>query len=393
MTIVESVFWLLAIAIAAPTLVLAFEVLLSMVGREVERNGDVARTSVGRYAILVPAHNEERELPKTLAALRCEVDKFADVLVVADNCSDGTAKVARAAGASVLQRSDSVRRGKGFALAAGLDRLAGDPPEVVVFLDADSRPASGSVRSLAAAAQQSDRPVQGIYLLDGPAGDPRAAISWLAMLFKNLVRPRGWTRLGGPCPLTGTGFALPWALVEKADFGSAHIVEDMQLGVDLALAGYPPLRCSEAMVTSPMAPTSDSATTQRTRWEHGHLQTILTQVPRLLGGFLRRRDPRLLLMAIDLAVPPLSLLVILWTVVAAILAVGLTSGVRAPLVLHLGCGLLMVLVVGAGWYRFARKVIPFSRLLAVPLYVAWKIPIYLMFLFHRQQAWVRTQRG
>ena len=70
------------------------------------------------------------------------------LLVVADNCTDHTAAVARAAGAEVLERRDAERRGKGYALAAGVDTLRAGPPDVVVIVDADCRPAAGAIDRL-----------------------------------------------------------------------------------------------------------------------------------------------------------------------------------------------------------------------------------------------------
>src|SRR5262245_11617787 len=95
-----------------------------------------------RFAVLIPAHNEELLLPRllrSLAALQYPPDLF-DVHVVADNCSDHTAAVAANAGATVHERlSDEMARGKGFALRWLLERLRCQKPgyDAYVVLDAD----------------------------------------------------------------------------------------------------------------------------------------------------------------------------------------------------------------------------------------------------------------
>lgn len=95
-----------------------------------------------RTTVLIPAHNEALGIADTLHRLH-GADAAIAVLVVADNCQDETAHVARAAGAEVLERHDLERRGKGFALAFGRDHLAkrrpDERPEVIVVLDADCR--------------------------------------------------------------------------------------------------------------------------------------------------------------------------------------------------------------------------------------------------------------
>src|SRR5262249_44966332 len=143
-----------------------------------------------------------------------------------------------------------------------------------------------------------------------------------AFKFKNLVRPLGLARLGFPCLLTGTGMAFPWQTLRDVKLASGNIVEDMQMGLDLAAAGHPPRLCSDARVSGDLPGSEQAAVGQRKRWEHGHLQTLFTQVPRLTAAAVRRGKPSLFGLALELSVPPLSLLFLLWAVVLAA-AIGL----------------------------------------------------------------------
>src|SRR5213078_2248896 len=133
-----------------------------------------------------------------------------------------------------------------------------------------------------------------------------------AVLLKNQIRPLGLHRLGFPCLLTGAGMAFPWAVLSAAELGTGNIVEDMKLGVDLALAGTAPRLSPEATLSGAAAPDRGSTLKQRTRWEHGHVQTMLTQAPRLLVGGLLKARPSLLALGLELAIPPLSLLFVSW---------------------------------------------------------------------------------
>jgi hypothetical protein len=146
-------------------------------------------------------------------------------------------------------------------------------------------------------------------------------------------------------------------------------------------------------VNSPLPQQSAAAKTQRTRWEHGHLRTLLTQVPKLFGRALRHGRFDLLLLALDLAIPPLSLLVMgtagLWIAFGLAWLLGASS---TPLIIT-GAALLGIgLSVIAGWAVHCRHVIPARTLILAPLYAAWKIPLYAAFLWRRQQQWVRTAR-
>src|SRR5206468_2654821 len=112
--------------------------------------------------IVIPAHDEEAVIQSTIRDAMREAGGAALVLVVADNCKDRTADVSRGAGASVLERSDPERRGKGFALAAARDHLRGNPPAVVIILDADCRIDAQSLRTLIAFAGQTARAGQAV---------------------------------------------------------------------------------------------------------------------------------------------------------------------------------------------------------------------------------------
>ncbi|MBU4271137.1 MAG: glycosyltransferase [Planctomycetes bacterium] len=347
-----------------------------------------------RAAVLIPAHDEQLVIEHTLQAIIPTLSAADRVLVVADNCTDRTAELARRAGAEVVERNDPPRRGKGYALQRGFRHLADDPPDVVVAIDADCLPEPGAIDLLAHCAWREHRPVQARNLTDRRlANGPIEAVSILANRVTNLVRPLGLMRLGAPCRMTGTGMAIPWPLVKEADPAGGNLVEDMQLGIDLALRGHLPLFCPEAGVSSAMPESYRAFASQRTRWEHGHLRAALRQVPRLLWAALRRRSWPLMAMAVDLSIPPLTLLVAIWSALAVLSCLAWRLGASGlPAVLLAGGGVALAVSLGAAWTVFCRRQVPPRALAAVPLYMLCKLPIYARFLFHRQNSWVRTER-
>jgi cellulose synthase/poly-beta-1,6-N-acetylglucosamine synthase-like glycosyltransferase len=361
-------------------------------GRKNSRPSMAPRASV---AVIIPAHNEECGLAETLATLTPQLDPTDRVLVVADNCNDATAAVARSLGATVVERHDAAHHGKGFALDYGIRALRQSPPDVVVMIDADCHVAPGAIHALVEQAMQTGRPAQACYLMERPATlHPKAYVSTLAFLVKNLVRPRGLFRLGLPCMLTGTGMAFPWPTIVKAHLASDNIVEDMQLGLDLAVQGAAPLFCGDAFVTGRLPSKTKIAYGQRTRWEHGHLQTILTQAPRLFRIGLARRQAQVVALAMDLAVPPLALLMLMLTGTLAIaIAAAFCGAGRLPAQLLAGGMAAVLICLVAAWTRFGRGIVPLSALLAAPIYMAWKVPMYIAFFFKRQTRWNPTSRS
>ena len=384
----------LATLLVLPCAVLFIEVLVAFLGRGGAKRPPFSLPEK-RRAILMPAHNEEAVIQATLSTLTPQLKSTDRLLVVADNCTDTTADIARQAGATVLERFNDELRGKGYALDFGLRHLADDPPEVLIMVDADCQVQPGAIDAIADLALLVNRPVQATYLLEQSANpSPKEMVSTFAFKVKNLVRPLGLRILGQPCLLTGTGMAFPWDALKDVNLASGNIVEDMKLGLDLAVAGYEPILCPHALVTGDQPQQDSTAMTQRTRWEHGHLQTLLTCVPPLLSQGLKQRRLGLISLGLDLCIPPLSLLVMLWVAGAALItAVTLllsTSWLPAMAVYAAGVALLLAIVLA--WAGFARQDIPGSKLLSIPLYILWKIPLYFKFLSGPESKWIRTER-
>ncbi len=347
---------------------------------------------LSKVAILIPAHNEAVSIGTTLSHL--PRSRNARIIVIADNCTDETAAIAREHGAIVLQRRDLSHRGKGYALDYGLQYLkSGNPPDVVAIVDADCIVSPGTIEQLAQTAIAFNRPVQATNLLRPPLNfTHKDTIATLAFMVKNLVRQRGLQGLGLPVTLTGTGMALPWSLVEKVTFATGNIVEDKQLGIDLTIAGYAPVFCEEALVSGYFPQEKQAKNTQKVRWVHGHLQ-ILTQVPQMIRLSLMKRRFDLLAIALDLAIPPLSLLCAIWFAITALALFSSLFFTTAWIsMIFLGEGLLIFLAILGTWLKFGRSYIKLQSLLTIPIYVIENMSINFAFVRSPQKEWIRTAR-
>lgn len=377
---IDLLAWLSLLPPAIPSLVLAIELAAGQWARR-----PLPERDARHVAIVVPAHDEAAGIAATLAAIRATAPPGARLLVVADNCGDDTAARARAAGADVIERVDPDRIGKGFALAFAREHLAGAPPDVVIVIDADCSVPGDGIARLAAAALGSGRPVQSAYLLrPRPDLGAMVGLSGFAFLIRNLVRQRGLARLGAPALLTGSGMAFPWAAFRAAPLETGDLVEDLAIGIALTRAGHPPAFLPQVTTWSDPA-LRRAALAQRTRWEQGFLRTAMTQSWRLLceGRWL----------GLHLMVPPLALLAA--TDAAALAVLGLLARQGAtPLPFLILAGLLavMLLLLGLSWARFGRAQISAARLLLIPVYMLWKLPIYLAAALRPERRWIRTRR-
>ena len=349
-----------------------------------------------RTAVLIPAHNEGAGILPTIRDVQAQLGLNDRILVVADNCTDDTAAIVQAAGVEVIVRADPACRGKGYALEFGVRHLGLNPPDVVVVMDADCRLGENALRLLSDRAMASGRPVQSLYFMLAPENStPGNGVNVFAWRVKNWIRPLGLELLGLPTQLFGTGMAFPLGLLLERDLGNSRLAEDTALGIALASAGYPPLFMSEARVHSHFPVSRIGSEQQRQRWEKGHLDNIVDLVPGALAKSLRDGNLGLAALAIDMAVPPLSLLVLVTAFCEILGGIAFGLGV-SPTVLAIPSLSTLVLMLGIllAWTVAGWDVLPLRELLRLPLHAIQKLGFY-----HRissgkaTSAWIRTDRN
>lgn len=347
-----------------------------------------------RFTVVMPAHDEEAVIARTVASLMAQMPSSGRLLVVADNCSDDTARIAASAGAEVTVRRDATRKGKGYALDHGIRSLASDPPQVVIVLDADCEVTPGTLGILATRCVATGCPVQARDVMLAPSSPSSSdKVSLLAWTVKTFVRPMGSMRLGWPCPLMGTGMALPYELIAKLDLATGHLTEDQRISAELALARKSPQFCPDAQVVSQFPESETGKRQQRTRWEHGHLAVIGEFFLPMLRQALAKRSLRLFAFTLDLCIPPLTLLAVALMLTEIVcLAWWAASGAAGPLLLSSGALACFVGSIGAAWWRFGQDIISWRELASGPAYCLFKLPSYVRFFIHRRIEWVRTER-
>lgn len=395
MTILHLFLVLVSAIVIIPIGLLLIQIMFAVIAlhskRQTNTLSNVPRPSI---AIIVPAHNEALGLPETIRSIQPQLTLQDRLVIIADNCTDNTADVARSHGAIALERFNQDERGKGFALDYGMQYLREDPPEVVMIIDADCVISEQLIDRISRRCISLQRPVQADYVMRFPTeGGVKQKVTEFAWLVKNTVRPLGYQFLGFPCQLMGTGMAFLWTDLSKSQLANGHLVEDMKLGLDLAALRKAPYYDATVSVSSYFPTSEQGIATQRLRWEHGHLGLIFKDFPHYLRIAVLQRNAMLLAQAFDLIIPPLALLFI------ATLALW---GISLIVYIMFGIALFMILMtvalsaLGVGifiaWYCFARSIISFSTLLMAPWVLLMKIPVYLKFMVNRQVSWVRSKR-
>lgn len=348
-----------------------------------------------RFAILVPAHDEETTIGRLLHSLQ-RVDypsNRIDVLVVADNCSDRTAAIAAQRGARVFVRQDPDRRGKGHALSWLLARLAESDRryDVCVVLDADSIVRPDFLRALAAAFAGGAEIAQGYYTVLKLEGSRGERLREVALALVHYLRPLAKSAIGASSGLKGNGMAFRAEVLARFGWPTSGLAEDVEFHLHLLRAGLRVEFVPNAVVYGEMPDSLRRADSQNLRWEAGRLATVRRQALPLLAFGLRRANLAAVDAAIEQLVPPISVPAL---IAAAALPAGLLAGAPAiwmpagaflaVLAGYLLTGLLIARVGLRSWLALGFA----------PAYAAWKCLIYLRALLSRgDRPWVRTARA
>ena len=371
-------------------------------GHGSRRHASRAPVRPRRYAVLIPAHDEERLIGScldSLAAVRYPSD-LVQVHVVADNCTDATAAIARGRGAHVHERIAPDDPGKGPALVWAWRRLVarGDDCDAVVILDADTTVNQDFFAAVDAELAAGAEAVQSYYAVRDAEQSSVTAFRAAALAARHYLRPLGRVTLGGSAGLHGNGMVFAAPVLSKYEWTS-HLTEDIELQLELLLDGTRVAFAPNAVVSAEMPTTLAASQTQHARWERGRVEMARRYVPALARRAVAASEVNRVACvdaAFDLALPPFSVVVAATAAWSSVALVGATR--RRHLGLS-GAVALAAVAVQAGYVLSALRMVEASpavyrSLLGAPRLVAWKIRLWVGQLGRRAGVtWVRTARN
>ena len=381
-------------------LLLLATALAAILARRPPRLEDAPRS---RFLIVIPAHNEESGIARTVQSCRAAdyPQPLSSVVVIADNCADRTAAEAAAAGARVVERCDAARKSKGYAIEYLIEELVRsgefDALDALVLVDADTTIDAGLLRHFDRALRRGRDWIQGYYTVANPEESWRTRLMTYAFSLFNGVMPLGLNALGASASFRGNGMCFATRGLRRAPWRAYGLVEDIEYSWTIRVAGEwiafePAASVAGAMVGSG----GSAAAHQRRRWEFGR-------------GDLRRkflapllRSDRLgwwekLLSACELTMLPMGplLSVSLVVLVLDLLAASAAPGRDWPVARGALMGFSLLMTIAIGVYAlspFWAMRLPWRYLKALaffPLYVGWKL---LVSFGGRPTEWIRTTR-
>lgn len=343
--------------------------------------------------VIVPAHNEELQIRKTIEAIR-RADypaELLEVIVIADNCSDRTAVEAAAAGATVIQRDVPGKRGKGQALDWFFRTCHSSYAHLdcVAFVDADAIPDHRMFHELSQSlAIPGVRVVQGFNGVANPHQNWRTVLNTAAFNVFNHLRMAGNDRLFGTSTLKGLGMAFETSVLLRFGWPAHSVVEDLEFTLRLLEENIRVRYNPDAVITSEMAESRQQADSQRRRWEQGRFLLIFRALPGLVKNILKGKV-RFFPVLMDLIIPPLALLVVLSGAGLMVAAVF----VPEYLVMQLVFLAILVLYVCSGQLQRRADLKLWGYLAVAPIFILWKLSIYLKMITRgKKLGWDRTVR-
>lgn len=379
---------------------ISYLVLLSILALFVKQRRDFSTSHRRKFAIVIPAHNEEASIARTIKSI-LEIDyprNLFDAVVIADNCTDATASVAKESGAIVMERTNKELRGKGFALRWCFDALLSSEKgyEAFIVIDADSIASKNFLSVMNYYLENGSEVIQATDIVEPQPGVWSSEMTRIGFLLYNYVRALGRIVIHCPTGLHGNGMCFSANVLRSVPWQAYSIAEDLEYGLQLLLQGYPTKFAPEAIVWATMPQQAAHAQSQRARWEGGRFPVIRRYFFPLLRAAGQRLSYKYFDTLIDLITPALVNLLLV------------SIGMFFVSILLLVIGVENMDIFAAAWgavslLGFAHMFIglkasnadkeAYLALLHLPRYVLWKLSVIgRLVRAAKSNEWVRTTR-
>ena len=282
---------------------------------------DTPDTKMHRFAVLIAGRNEQAVIGELVKSIKAQdyPEELVDVYVIADNCTDDTAEVARAAGAEVFVRNDRLVVGKSHALDFALNRirvLHGDDEgrtdyDGYFVFDADNVLDPGFIAAMnrtfndgyqVITCYRNSKNYDSNWISAGSA-------LWFLREAKFLSNAR--QLVGSSCAISGTGFMISADILETNGGWIHHLMtEDIEFSTDCIAHGITIGYCADAIVYDEQPTTMRDSWRQRLRWAKGFYQVLLKYGKQLFGGIFTRETGKFACYDMFMTIAPAMLLTI-----------------------------------------------------------------------------------
>lgn len=249
---------------------------------------------LNRYAVLIPARNEEKVLPNLIESIHLQdyPAELITIYVIADNCTDNTAKVAFDCGAKVFTRFSTEQIGKGYALnylLREIDKTDGlESFDAFLVFDADNLLQRDYIRQI------NHLYADGYDAFCGYRNTKNFGSNWISAgygvwyLHDSTHLNRSRMAVGASCMVNGTGFGFSREVLRKCgQWEFFTLTEDIEFSVWCAANGIKIGYCHDAILYDEQPITFPQSWRQRTRWVQGGIQILFKRSKELFRGMVK----------------------------------------------------------------------------------------------------------
>lgn len=324
----DYVYTLTAVFQLAVFLISSYYLILSLFGLY-RKNTMKVHNPEKTFALVVAAHNEEVVVGKIVESLmHLEYPKeLYDVFVIADNCTDKTAEIARNHGAKVFERANKEKRGKGYALEWMFDKIfkMEKKYEAVAIFDADNLVSPNFL------SEMNNYMCEGYKVVQGYIDSKNPDDSWITQAYSisfwsaNRLFQLSRSNLGLSNQIGGTGFVVNTDILKKLGWGATCLTEDLEFTCKMVLNGHKVGWAHDAIVYDEKPLTLKDSWKQRKRWMQGFADVASRFFKRLMRKGIKERD----VVALDCAlyvIQPFVMLILTLSLILTLIQVSTPHG-------------------------------------------------------------------
>ena len=325
------------------------------------------------FAVIVAAHNESAvigQLLENLHALDYPKELY-DIFVIADNCSDNTAEIARQSGAIVCERFSETGKGKGFALEWMFDRLfqMERQYDAIVVFDADNLVHPRFLLEMNNRLLKGDKVIQGYLDAKNPYDTWVSGTFAIAFWVIDHVWHLAKTNIGLSSVLGGTGMCITTDVLKRHGWGATCLTEDMEFTMKSLVEGIKTTWAHDAIVYDEKPLTFMQSWNQRKRWAQGQFDVAHRFIPKMLKAGIEQRDIRILDGCLHLIQPHFLLISTFFVILSYVQAVLQLPPFYTSIYRFMPSELMTFIM-------FGQYVLPVIILMKI--HVKWKAWLYLL---------------
>lgn len=362
--------------------------------KEPKQTAAQART---RFAIIVPAHNEELLISRFCQNLLTidYPDSMREIFIIADNCNDRTSEMCRTYPVNVLCRFDNENTGKGYALKWAFENVDLDKFDAVLILDADTTVEPSILQELNTMITNGSEAIQCYIKVPNRNESWFTQLIYVSRTINNLLYHAAKYKMGLSSYLMGTGMCFRTSLLKEQAWTAFTLSEDWEYFAKLIEQGKKIDFATRGVVLQQESRSLKQATTQRLRWSKGRFYVIKNLGMNLLVQGLRTKNRIMSDASLSLLFPNWSLQINL-IIVALFTSLMLPSSAFKSLSIILSLGMLsaqgLILLIGMMLAGDFWRV--FKAILIAPLFLVWKFVIDFVSMtgIYRGKKWIRTER-